>query len=244
MRLTAAFEGKLEEHLAREAGVAYTGTLEAVAGVTLQTKLDIRAVLNAAFTGSAVVGRNGNRRVANSVRGKLFEDDPDGAGRPAPVGIVFSRFGRRRGGRYLDYLLPHALGMTIEPTTARRLYIPLQPGMRGPLARRARASFKLDPTIEIIPASPGVWVVVRKRRGKNADGPGTAIGLLVNRVKLPRRVNLDGVQSKASAALPAKVIEEMQKADGQLRYENYKLSTRTDGKGGAGKRRGRRGQDI
>lgn len=242
MRISAAFEGRLDELLAREAGVVSTGLLEAVAGQTLATKLAVRAVVNAAFTGSRVVGRNGNRRVANAIRGKLFEDEADPRG--SPVGIVFSRFGRRQGGKFVDYLLPHALGATIAPTNARKLYIPLQPNMRGPLARRARASFDLDPTIEIIPLGKGLWIVVRKRRGKNASGPGTAIALLVDKVRLPKRFDVGQIERQSLADLPARALEEMRKADGQIRYETYRLSSRTDGVGGAGKRRGRRSKDI
>ncbi len=245
MRISAAIEGRLTEHMAREAGIVSTGLLEAVAKQTLETKLSVRSIINAAFTGSAVVGRSGNRRVANAIRGKLFEDEGDARG--SPVGVVYSRFGRKQGGKFLDYLLPHALGATISPTNARRLYIPLQPGLRGPLARRARASFKLDPTIAIIPASPGVWVVVRRRRGAKGRGEeaqGTAIGLLVNRVRLPKRFSLDQVERRIVEELPARALEEMRKADRDLRYDRATLSSRSDGRGGAGIRRGRRSKDI
>ena len=70
--------------------------------------------------------RKTSRKVSGAVRRKLFDNRQRGT-----AAIIFSKFGRRRGGRFLDYLGPYITGKDITPRRGRFMAIPLQRGRKS-----------------------------------------------------------------------------------------------------------------
>ena len=107
-RLFAALEGSLEIRIGRDMTVLTKSMRGATQGQTLRLKQAARDVVNQRFSGSSRV-RGGNRRVANTIRHKFYDD---GEGKYA--GQVYSKFGKGRGRDFQDYLLPHVRGDEIR----------------------------------------------------------------------------------------------------------------------------------
>lgn len=99
--------------LMRDEGVAIRGaSVEAVTKTTEQVKELIRDYVDAHFTGSEFHG-NGRRRVSNASAQSTYYDEIEQKGQYA--GLVYSKFGKRDKGGFVDYLLLHVRGGTIRP---------------------------------------------------------------------------------------------------------------------------------
>ena len=143
------------------------------------------------------VGRQGSRarrKVAGSIRKVLYTKDGPLKG----SGLVYSRFGRKVGGRFVDYLLPHVEGETIRPRRGRRLYIPLQ---RGARARRFRQSVELQKNLRFIPLKDGRILIVRQTKSRS-----TPIALLVKQVRVDPVLNFRRVEQQQADLRPGRLV--------------------------------------
>lgn len=87
----------------------------------------LRADVDRIFSGGTVRARRGRgRSVAKAVRRKVYDNGPRGT-----AALVYSKFGRREGGEFVDYLGPYLTGRDIRPNRARHLAVPLQRGKKN-----------------------------------------------------------------------------------------------------------------
>ncbi len=143
----------------------------AVDETSLRVQKAIRADVDRIFSGGTVRLRRGKgRRVSGAVRRKLFDNRARGT-----AALVFSKFGRREGGEFVDYLGPYITGRDIRPRRGRYLAIPLQRGKRN----RDPKTFKNLHTIAI----GGRLFLVRSTRTRT-----TFMFLLIPRVRITRRL--------------------------------------------------------
>jgi hypothetical protein len=100
----------------------------AVGRASRRVQLAVRADVNRIFKG---------RRVGNAVRRLVFDNKEHGS-----AAIVFSKFGRRVGGEFVDYLAPYLTGKDIRPKRGRYLAIPLQRGRRNRDPRQVKGKLR------------------------------------------------------------------------------------------------------
>jgi hypothetical protein len=104
----------------RDEGVAVRGaSVDAVVRTTTEIKNLIRDYIDAHFTGSRFTS-NSRRRVSNTIQ-DVFYDDLEEKGQYA--GLVYSKFGKRDQGRFVDYLLLHVRGGVLRPRSGDWLRI-------------------------------------------------------------------------------------------------------------------------
>lgn len=112
----------------RDDSVAVRGaSIEAVVQTTTEVKERIRDYIDAHFTGSEFHGNN-RRRVSNASAQAAFYDEVEERGQYA--GLVYSKFGKRDGGGFVDFLLLHVRGGTVKPKSGDWLRIAAT-GKRG-----------------------------------------------------------------------------------------------------------------
>jgi hypothetical protein len=204
--ITAALSGDLKAFMAAEAAAVVRGVRDAVRGQVAETQAEARRLVDAGLPGK------GRSRPSNAIRSRLYEGGQD------PAGIVYSKFGRREGGQYVDYLLPHIQGATMRPRAGgapdlgRYMVLPVK-GVSRRLAAvdRSLARLDTDPQLALIPLPGGRFLFVRrpretKRGGYRMNARTTLIAMLVRRVDLPKRINLTGLDDRAATSLARRVL--------------------------------------
>ena len=142
-----------------------------VAETSLRVQKAIRADVDRIFSGGTIRLRRGKgRRVSGAIRRALFDNRERGT-----AALVFSKFGRRECGVFVDFLGPYLTGRDIRPRRGRYLAVPLQPGRRN---RDPRAFRNLRPV-----AVAGRLYLVRSTRTRT-----TFMFLLLPRVRVTRRL--------------------------------------------------------
>lgn len=109
------------------------------------------------------------------------------------AGIIFSKFGRREGAGFVDYLAPYLTGRAILPQRGRYLAIPLQEGKRN---RRPTASMNLQP----VKLGSRLFLVKRTRRKT------TFMFLLVEKVQVRRRLRIGQLMGGAKGRLTSAIV--------------------------------------
>lgn len=188
-------EGELKVYMAGEASAVVAGARAATRRQTEETKAAARAVVNAGLTGSRQF-RTGNRRAAQTIRSRFYED--------TPAGHVHSTWGYFDGGRFVDILAAHESGATITPRRGRFLFIPFV-GAGERRSRRQRGRLDQE-KVDIIPLPNGQRLVVTRERGQRK---GLVLGLLTRKVTLPKRLDFTAVEQEAMRGLEAKTIVEI-----------------------------------
>jgi len=87
-------------------------SIGAIVSSTDELKQKMRAFLDSHFTGSAMHGNN-HRRVSNAAVQSIYYDDVAEKGQFAS--LIYSKFGFRGSGGFVDFLLLHIRGGTIRP---------------------------------------------------------------------------------------------------------------------------------
>lgn len=126
-----------ELNIALGAGViAFRGaSIAAVVSSTDELKQKMRTFLDGHFTGSALHGNN-HRRVSNASVQSVYYDDIESEGQF--TSLIYSKFGYRGNGGFVDFLLLHIRGGTIRPESGEWLRIP---NLREPGARNGQTGF-------------------------------------------------------------------------------------------------------
>jgi hypothetical protein len=176
----------------RDEGVAIRGaSVEAVVQTTNEVKQRIRDYIDAHFTNSEFHG-NGRRRVSNASAQSVFYDELEEKGQYA--GLVYSKFGKRDAGGFVDFLLLHVRGGTLRPKTGDWLRI-LNPRAGGSASSVAQSGFfpVSQSNIFFAPSSDGkkLFQLRRYRKGSLGSRRGTTelLATLVKRVVFPARLS-------------------------------------------------------
>ena len=93
----AASRGQLQPFLERRARALKTGIRDGVQRTTRVNQLRVRDKVNRAFPKA----KGGRRSPGNAIRSALYENEDGWAGQ------IYSKFGRKEGGVFVDYLLLH-----------------------------------------------------------------------------------------------------------------------------------------
>lgn len=163
--INARFKGfaGLAEALGVAEEAARKATFESVSRTSLRVQKAIRGEVGRIF--------RRNRRAANAVRRLVFDNEARGS-----AAIIFSKFGRRDGGEFVDFLAPYITGEDIMPRNARFLAVPLQRGRRN----RDVSRFK-----NLEPFEHDGQVFLIRRRGART----TFMFLLLPRVRITKRLH-------------------------------------------------------
>lgn len=197
-QLRAALRGDLKRHMRAERRALDTGVSRGVKETTDELKEDVRSAVR-----QGLRARSGRGDVSKAIRGVFYpnQDQPASA-----AGLVYSKFGRREGGEFVDYLKPHIEGATIEPERSKWLYIPNE---RGRKARRfKRQSVALQRNLAFVRVSDRKAYLVRRTRTRS-----TIIATLVRRVRIKDRITLKGAIDTSEAALPRNILRQLEASD-------------------------------
>lgn len=194
----AALRGNLATLIERDVRAVDRGTTTAIKDSTRALQLAAREEINRRFRGSGRV-KGGNRRIANAIRSRIFDDGPFDT-----AGLVYSKFGRKSRGQFLDYLAPHVLGATLRPLNSQWLYIPIGGGRSG---RQRRLSLGDDKRLAFVSIGPGRALLVRRQRGSSK-----IVALLVKRVRIKPSLNFARLVAAEEARLPKRLLDAMNKA--------------------------------
>lgn len=108
---------QLDGNVALITGASISGVVEA----TDELKQKMRSYLDGHFRGSAMHGNN-HRRVSNAMVQSVYYDEVSEKGQFAS--LIYSKFGFRNAGGFVDFLLLHMRGGTVKPATKDWLRIP------------------------------------------------------------------------------------------------------------------------
>jgi hypothetical protein len=194
-RLNLALRGQLQAAMKAEEEALKAAPLRAVKQHNVELKLAARKRVVAAFPG----GDRGGQRIGNAIRGKIYENQDGSA-----AGLVYSKAGRREGGKFIDLLVSFTTGKTVGPRRSRWLYIPVAPGQTGTRKRREkRLSVADKKNLVFIPARGGRKLYLVRQTRKRS----TIIAVLVRRTSLPRRLDFDDLAAKAPDKLAKTYVE-------------------------------------
>lgn len=197
-RLDLALQGNLQADMRRDAKRLRTATGKAVRAITREAQLEARQVINQKFRGSARVA-GGNRRVANAVRSKIYDDNGQ------TTGLIYSKFGRGRGAGFVDYLLPYVEGATLRPKKKQWLYVPIEKrGKRGVAARR-RPDVDADPKLAFVKGKGGRVFIIRKTRTRSI-----LVAVLVRELRIGAKFDFDSVERRVERDLPRRLLEALE----------------------------------
>lgn len=181
------------EQLSRDAVAIRGASIEAVVKTTEEVKDRIRDYIDAHFSGSMFHG-NGRRRVSNASAQSKFYDEVEEKGQYA--GLVYSKFGKRDGGGFVDFLLLHVRGGTVKPKKGNWLKI-ANPEAGSLLGAQSGFFSVSQSDIFFTRSGDGKKLFLRRRfrrKGKAKDAT-QLLATLVRSVSFPAR--LSGVEEIA-----------------------------------------------
>ena len=185
-----ARRGQLRATLKRDLDSLDRAITKGVDQTSRSLQLAGRDRVNRAFGRS---GRRRGRRVGNAIRRRVFDD-----GRFKSAAIVFSRFGRKEGGVFVDYLVPHTRGATIRAKGGRWLFLSRERGR----SRRRRLVVRFAKNLAFINIKPGVALLVRKTRTRS-----TILGVLFRKVRIRKKLDFQRDVESERNRLAERVVE-------------------------------------
>ncbi|EKE70892.1 hypothetical protein [Oceanibaculum indicum] len=199
MRITAALSGRLAQEMRAEAAHVAEAVHSSVTGETTAVQLRARGLVDAALPPRA----GSRRKPSNAIRQKIYNDGP---GRVR--GIVYSKFGRREGGRFVDYLKPHVDGADIRPRAGSFMVLPVKgQSRRMDRIRRDLGRLGEDPKLALIPVSGGRFVFVR-RASRNRT---VLLAWLVRGVRIDPKLNFRPLEQSAASGLARRLSADLAK---------------------------------
>lgn len=170
--------------------------IEAVVYSVDEIKQRLRTFLDSRFPGSAMHG-NAHRRVSNAAVQSVYFDDRAETG--GITGLIYSKFGARRGGTFIDYLLLHLRGGTITAKGGGHMMIANEEAV-GPAWKGANAGSFGAFRIELVPmkGGRGFYLVRRWKGSERSDLLATLIKSL--RIE-PSLAGLEAILASSGAVL-------------------------------------------
>jgi len=197
-QLRAALRGDLQKHMKAERRALDRGVSRGVKETTDELKQDVRSAVR-----QGLRGRGGRGDVSKAIRGTFYPNDDQPA---SAAGLVYSKFGRREGGQFVDYLKPHIEGATITPERSKWLYIPNERGRKA--RRNKRQAVALQKNLAFVPVARGKAYLVRRTRTRS-----TIVATLVRRVRIKDRITIKGAIDTSEAALPKNILRALEASD-------------------------------
>ena len=185
-----ALRGELRATIRRDLDSLDRAIARGVDQTSRSLQLSARDQINRAFGRG---GRGRRRRVGNAIRRLQFDD-----GRFKKAAIVYSRFGRKEGGTFVDYLEPHKRGATIRAKGGRWLFLSRERGR----SRRRRLIVRFAKNLAFINVKPGVALLVRKTRTRS-----TILGVLFRKVRIKKKLDFQRDVERERDRLAERVVE-------------------------------------
>lgn len=171
----------------RDDAVAIRGaSVEAVVKTTLEVKERIRDYIDAHFRGSQFQSNN-RRKVANASAQSKFYDEIEAKGQIA--GLVYSKFGKRDAGGFVDFLLLHVRGGTVKPRQGGWLRIENK-AVANQAGRQSGFFAMSNASIFFVEAADGKKLFQFRRFKKSSGKPGRTelLATLLRQVVFPARL--------------------------------------------------------
>ncbi len=177
------------ELLAQDAVAIRGASIDAVVKTTIEVKEAIRDYIDAHFSGSQFQSNN-RRKVANASAQDKFYDEVETKGQYA--GLVYSKFGKRDAGGFVDFLLLHVRGGLVKPRQGGWLRI-INQGAGGQAASVAQTgSFPISQSSIFFAESGDGRKLYQFRRYKKTSGRAGRVELLatlLRQVVFPARLS-------------------------------------------------------
>lgn len=208
MRLTGRIEGDLRQALAEDMKMLEGAVTTSVRRAGTFLRNDLRRQTDAALR----IRRGGSGKLSSSWKRIDFPK-----GRQKSMSAASMVYADAAGRRIFN---AHRDGVTIGPRSARWLVVPLEAAERRGLALSQRRSKGSRPRrwgaleaaiangeqLATKPIGRNRALVVDRRTGE-------ALFLLLKTVRLPRRLNFDGLGEKWQARIPGYIVAEMDRAE-------------------------------
>lgn len=185
-----ALRGQLRATIKRDLDSLDRAIGKGVDQTSRSLQLSARDQVNRAFGRG---GRGRRRRVGNAIRRRRFDD-----GRFQKAAIVYSRFGRKEGGTFVDYLVPHTRGATIRAKSGRWLFLSRERGR----SRRRRLVVRFAKNLAFVNVKPGVALLVRRTRTRS-----TILGVLFRKVRIKKKLDFRRDVDRERTRLAERVVE-------------------------------------
>ncbi|GAB4373812.1 MAG: hypothetical protein Kow00114_35970 [Kiloniellaceae bacterium] len=198
-QLGLAIAGDLREQMAAERRIVARAVRVAPERAAREGKEEYRSHVRQAFGRAA--GRRG-RKFENAIRDKAYHD-----GEFRHAALIYSKFGRREGGRFIDYLVPYDRGGVIK-AKGRYMVIPAK-GTSRRVRRDLRDLKRLDedPKLALIPQPGGRFLFVRHTSSRRT----VIIAWLIRRFTRRKVLNLQGVHDAIGHRYEEILVEEMER---------------------------------
>lgn len=197
LELTGDAAGKQLRHLLEQDSVAIAGaSVDAVVETTNEIKEQIRAYIDAHFTGSQIHGNN-HRRVANASAQSIFYDDREEKGQY--TGLIYSKFGRGKGpGSFVDFLLLHMRGGVVRPRDGDWIRIPNKAAVGYGFIGGQTGNYRMSgSSIFFSKSKDGQKMFLLRSRGKGRQRRTELLATLVRFLAYPAR--LSGIDAIAAS---------------------------------------------
>jgi hypothetical protein len=193
-------EGRIIKFMSDEGVGLKKANLEGTKTTSRKLKTDIRAAVNRTFAGRKRL-KSGGTRLGNTIRDRLFRNER------GPLAYVFTKFGRRGPGGFVDFLVPFVNPgrEVVRPKNKRFLFISFA---RTRKKRLERPDVKSDPKLHFQPAGDGsgkIWIVKRSPRGKRTQ----LIAALIPGARLKTRLSITRPVKDAEKRLPKSILDNL-----------------------------------
>ena len=182
--------GKFKKVMAAERERWRRAVLKGVKAQTRATQLETRRHVVRAF----------NRRIGNTVRSKVYDNK---GRRRSASGLVYSKFGGRKGGQFIDYVAPRLFGAVVRPTGGKKfLKFPLtgKGARRGSVLKQARLAREKG-QLRFVPIRGGRAALLVK----DTKSRSTPLFFLTRQVRYPRRTTRARLLMSAFQGLPREI---------------------------------------
>lgn len=191
MRLALALRGQLRDHMKAED----RALREADESVVRESTVDLKG----AYRGEVRAGFDRGNRVANAVRDKYFRDR-DGS----LTGFVYSKFGKKKGGTFQDYLARHERGGEQESSRPGGwMFIAARGASRRvKQARRSLDMLGKDPKLALIRIGPNRTVFVRRTSKRRT----VLLGWMVRNTRLKATLDFRRHERRLTRVMATKLV--------------------------------------
>lgn len=198
LRIVLAVRGDLRAHMAAERRALARADRVAPAKAAGLLKNWARDEVRRGFGRAA--SRRG-RKFENAIRDKAYHD-----GEFRNAALVYSKFGRRERGQFIDYFVPYIRGGVIN-AKGKYMVIPAK-GTSRRVRRDLRDLKRLDqdPKLALIPQPNGRFLFVRHSSRRRT----VIIAWLIRRVRRKKIIDFRSLEDRAARELPAIYLRELE----------------------------------
>ena len=189
--LGAKAAAQMDAALVQGAAAIRSSSIEAAVTSTDELKQKMRSFLDAHFTGSDLHGNN-HRRVSNASVQSVTYDDVTEKGQF--TSLIYSKFGYRGAGGFVDFLLLHMRGGTVKPQSGN--WLRLDARGKGQIGQQSGYFPHSQRDTFFVESADGKTLFQLRRRRGSKPGAANGTELLATLVKsLTFKPSLQGLET-------------------------------------------------